>query len=80
MKDFPIKFTFAAVNYTARVVSFAQNSQFHITGFIPEISGIELPFVVYKKKTRGYAWTVSKDVPSELGQAIFDAIKKSQKL
>jgi hypothetical protein len=80
MKDFPIKFTFDTVDYTARVVSFAQNAQFHINGFIPKMGGIELPFVVYKKRSGGYAWKVSKDMPEELGQAIFDAIKKSQKL
>ncbi len=81
MKNFPIKFSFAAVDYAARVTAYGQNSQFHISGFIPQISGIELPFVIHKKRSSSdYSWTVDKNHPTELGEAIFEAIKKSQKL
>jgi hypothetical protein len=80
MKEFPIKFSFAALDYSARVNAFNQNTQFHISGFIPQIPDIELPYVVYKKKSGLYSWTSSKDLPHEFGLAIFEAIKKTQKL
>ncbi len=80
MKDFPIKFSFAGQDYSARVVAYNLNTQFHISGFVPAISGLEMPYVIYKKKTNGYMWSATKIAPQEFGQAVFEAIKKSQKL
>jgi hypothetical protein len=80
MKEFPIKFSFAAQDYSARVTAFNQNTQFHISTFIPQIPDIQQPYVVYKKKGGLYAWTVNKNLPHEFGLAIFEAIKKTQKM